>query len=29
MKKSFLRGVALVAAACAVAGTAHAEDTLK
>src|SRR5678816_727809 len=29
MKQSFLRGVALVAAAFAVAGTAHAEDTLK
>jgi glutamate/aspartate transport system substrate-binding protein len=29
MKKSFLSGVALVAAAFAVAGTAHAEDTLK
>jgi glutamate/aspartate transport system substrate-binding protein len=29
MKISFLRGVALVAAAFAVAGTAHAEDTLK
>jgi glutamate/aspartate transport system substrate-binding protein len=29
MKKSFLRGVALVAAAFTVAGTAHAEDTLK
>src|SRR3982751_7101776 len=29
MKKSFLSGVALVAAALAVAGTAHAEDTLK
>jgi len=29
MKNSFLRGVALVAAAFAVAGTAHAEDTLK
>ena len=29
MKKSFLSGVAIVAAAFAVAGTAHAEDTLK
>jgi glutamate/aspartate transport system substrate-binding protein len=29
MKKSFLRGVALAAAAFAVVGTAHAEDTLK
>jgi glutamate/aspartate transport system substrate-binding protein len=29
MKKSFLRGAALVAAAFAVAGSAHAEDTLK
>ena len=29
MKKSFLSGAAIVAAAFAVAGTAHAEDTLK